>query len=397
VHIPPDEQGRPQVSITMLRTYGVAPHRLADFEQARGCPLQYRLKYVDRALPERPTPVGLRIGLVLHDALHRMERDGLGPEDALQAAHSAAPLEFGEWVQARDILTKYMERVDTADQYASLGQEVMLSAELYTDEEHGPVVFRGRLDDVLLDIQHENTLHGVDHKGAWQSPTDDQVRGDVQLRSQHWLLQRCYDQFGFDVEPRIIMHLNSLRYRDKPVEYTPDEITEWHEWAVAMVRRILRDEHGQPELNEGCGWCPAHSQCPAWLGLPGTLPAIDARVTGLAHEELVDRYQRLTLHSKLLADAQAEALRALTGLARLAGDEGIRVGAQRWRPVTAWADEVDHTELHRTLGPLYYTAVTTSRAAIERATVGKPALRARALDCIGRTPAGMKIERRKAQ
>lgn len=391
MQVPRDEHGRPRFSITQFRAYGGVEDRPGSLEPARGCPLQYRLRYVDRTIPPEIRAPGLRLGGLFHDALEHMEAHSVGAEDAISAVWPA-DLTFSEWVPARRVLADYVEREGPLASHGHLAEEIRLAAVLYVDDAEGPVIFDGILDSVRVDLDADNACHVVDYKGNQQPPTRSEVERDAQGMSQHWLVWQNWARLGFSARPRVIWHLDALRWRDIPHEFSTDDIELWHEWAVTMARRILRDDDPRPVLNEGCPRCPAQPLCPKWQALPGDARGVLARRRGETALELDARRLELEGIRKLL-DAEIESVTAaLEELVHLHGE--LVLTRQTWTSVPREANYLDPRDLHAVLGEAFYRAVSISKASIDRATEHHSALRAAALAHIQRVTAGRTIRRR---
>lgn len=393
--IPTDDQGRPRVSITQFRTYGAADLVGDNGEDPKGCPRLYHAKYVAKDIPPEPRSSNLELGSVLHDALHVMERDDLGPEDALQLAWSPRLSEH-HWPVAVKILNQYLERGGPMTRFATLEHEVDLSAQLYVDEVYGPVMMRGIVDFIGLDLDDQSVLHGVDYKSNAAPPTREQVAKDVQIKGYDWLIRENWHRWmPKDSSPRTVMHLDALRYRDIDIRFTPDEIAEWRDWAEAVCRKILRDTEWSPHLNSGCSWCPIRERCPKWLALPGTYAAMALRRTGETPDELWDRRVEFARVAKLAGD-EVKSIDEKLKQAVEVNNGVLEFRGQRWTKESGWEQDVDWLRLVDILGPQIWSAVSITKTGLERAIKGLPAsMQAQAMGCIRSVPAGTTIKRGK--
>lgn len=395
MRIPTDKQGRPQVSITQLRAYGADDLRLDTAEAAKGCPRYYHRKYVAGDVPPEPRSEHLEFGSVMHRALFLMESDAIGPEDALQRAWSPM-LSPGKWQEAVDVLQGYLARGGPMVRFATLDHELDLAAELYVDEDYGPVMVRGVVDWLGLDVNEAGMLHGVDYKGQARPPARADVEGDIQLKCYQYLIGRNWGRWmRAGSPPRIVMHLDALRYGDVAVMFTSTQIAEWREWASAVVRRMLRDEDAEPQLNDGCSYCPVRHDCPKWLGLPGAGETLLMRQAGTDDPgELWARRQEMFRVRKLLDAAVDNADEQLKQATQKAGQ--LRFADQHWKVVPAFEDDVDWHRLQGLLGDDLWQVVATSKTALERyARRLDPSERAEVLACVGSTAAGTRVKRGK--
>lgn len=396
IRVPRNREGHVQVSISQLRRYGAVDLLGEDSEGVRGCPRAYALTYGGAPVPEVPNPAA-ELGSVLHRALHRMETHTCGPEDALGAVWPAT-LGMDSFADAVEILVGYLEREGPMTRYATLATELDLSVPLYVDEEFGPVYFRGIVDCLSVDPMEPDIVHNIDYKSASRPVSVDSLRGDVQLRGYDWLVRQWWAQQHGTPPARLISHLDLLRYRDVPIEYTRWEREIWHSWASAMVRTMLRDKSAMPILNSGCGYCPVRWSCPAWRSLPGEASSMAARLTGLSVASLKESYGEALIVSKLLTTQIDQIKGVLEEEAHVLGS--VTVGDQRWESVPGTKTVADVLSIASLLLPghpeAFSTAVTSSRAAAERAGRGlEPSLRDEVLSCIDTVAAGKRIRKSK--
>src|SRR4051794_1231366 len=177
----PLHDGVPTLSASQIRTYGAGSFRLDGYENPKGCPRQYRKKYVERVRPFEQTSMPLSYGTAIHQALQVMENEAVGPHEALERVWPA-DLDMTSWAEAVKDLDAYLERGGPMNLYATIANEIELSAVLYVDEEFGPVAYRGFIDWLGIDTEDPGLLHVVDYKTNRFPPSNDAVAGDVQLK-----------------------------------------------------------------------------------------------------------------------------------------------------------------------------------------------------------------------
>ena len=152
--------GYPTLYPTRLRAYGAAP----PFDEVRGCPALYKARYVDNEIvriAEHGSP--LEFGGAVHEALFHMEQHAVGPDEALRETWPAA-LGLDRWAEAVDLLEHYLERGGPMARYATLAVEVELFAELYVDDDFGPIWFGGIIDWLGVDTNlTDGTCHQVEN------------------------------------------------------------------------------------------------------------------------------------------------------------------------------------------------------------------------------------------
>lgn len=396
VQVPRNAAGHVQVSISQLRRYGAVDLIGEDAEGIRGCPRAYALTYGAEPVPEPPNQAA-ELGSVLHRALHRMETHTCGPEDALGAVWPAT-LGPEDYSNAQEILLGYLEREGPMTRYATLSTELDLTVPLYVDEDHGPVFFRGIIDNLAIDPLGPDVVHIIDHKSAARPVAVDSLRGDVQLRGYAWMIRQWWHQEYGTYPSRVVAYLDLLRYRDVPIEYTAHELEVWHAWACAMVRTMLRDEAAMPILNDGCTYCAVRWGCPAWRGLPGVGESMAARLTGMTQDQIKDQFEDAARVIKLLGEQFKQIRATLDEETHALGS--LRVGDQVWTSEPGSKNVADVLAMATLLLPehpaAFATAVTSSQAAVERAGRGlEPSLRDELFGCVESVPAGWKVTRRK--
>jgi CRISPR/Cas system-associated exonuclease Cas4 (RecB family) len=381
--------------VSQFRTYGAGELVMDSHEEDRGCPRLYQRKYVDRDIPPEPRNIPMAMGSALHAALEIMERDDKGPEDALMEAWPAS-LSDAVWSVALDMLLRYVDRGGPMTKYATLGHEITLQALLYVDEVYGPVYLLGILDWIGVDLDEQSVLHVVDYKSNAAPPSDEAVRRDTQMKGYDWLAAACWKQLMHSGNPRIVVHLDALKYRDVEVRYTAAEREEWRDWAEAVARKILRDEEGKPHLNPGCTYCPVQHDCPKWLELPGLAKSLAMRRRAETPDGLWAQRVEFAAARKLLDDAVKAMDKRLEEELHAQGGS-LRIGRELWQEDDAWTDRVDWRRLHEVLGDDVWRVVSTSKTAIERGLRHhEPSVRAAARACIERVMSGTKVTKTKA-
>ena len=156
--------GMPSLYTSRIRTYGAGGFEMGDQEDVTGCPRQYKAKYEERRVHDLGGDSPRAFGSVIHDALFVMERDAIGPEDALLLVWPP-DLPVDRWREAVDLLDDYMARGGSMADFSTLHVETELSALLYVDEDFGPIYFGGIIDRIGVEMDLEMLVHVVDYKG----------------------------------------------------------------------------------------------------------------------------------------------------------------------------------------------------------------------------------------
>jgi hypothetical protein len=397
MRIPDGPNGRPCVSVSQLRTYGAPGFDLDNFESARGCPRQYKARYVTKEAKRDDAGV-LRYGTVIHKAFEVAEAETMSPEDALERVWD--PMLGQEWfAEAVEDLRKYMERpAGVMGNYSVIASEAHLVAPLFTHEKYGPIDFQGYVDEVSLDARDPYLLHLRDFKTNRQPPSVMDVKRDAQGKGYTWLTLQNLDQLMPGSDPdrvRVVFHLDAIKWAElPPVYFDAHDLDEWHAWMVAVVRAILDDEEAKPHVNPGCASCPVRDTCPAFQALPNGAADLLA-VKPDDRDRLVAWRDRANAMRLLLKHAVDEADGRFVDDAKQLG--GLTAGGYRWEPETVWETHVDTRGLHDLLGERFYDAVSPTKAALTRITAGDPALQDAALALFRSVPAGTTIKRKKDQ
>jgi hypothetical protein len=398
VQIPDGPNGMPTLSPTQLRRYGAGGFRVDEHEDDRGCPRQYKARYVERRVVEDRAPA-LAYGSMVHSLLFALEDDPTVDVNDLLERFWPVDLDPSFWDEARNDVLGYLERgASPVDRMATVATEAELTALLYEDDDFGPIYMRGFVDWLGIDPEQPQTMHVVDYKTNRRPPQVEDVRGDVQLKTYDWLVRKNWSTwFPTSHRPSVVVHLDAIKFREVEVRYADIEIENWEHWAIAVARKILRDETAEPVLNPGCAWCPVRGDCPAFLALPETatnLLAIQPPKDGTAAEALW-QWRQTANSVRLLLEKQVKQIdEAVATQAMLTGS--VVIGETEWYRTDDWSTEIDVRSLHRAMSDAFYDVVTTSKTKIEEKTSDwEPHAVAAVRQCIERIPAGTKIAKRK--
>lgn len=370
---------------------------MLDQEDETGCPRQWRARYVDKNVTEEKS-YPLRFGTLIHEALYLMEEEALGPEEALDRVFPVdmKPEDYGEAL--RD-LRAYVERgASPVDRFGTLASETELSMLLYEDDEYGPIYLRGIIDWLGIDLNEPSLLHAVDFKSNRQPPKVDDVRKSIQLKVYDLLIRANWPRFmPTHPMPRVVMHLDAIKWRDVEVRFTPAELEEVKHWLIAVARTILRDEEAKPRTNPGCAFCPVKADCPAFGELPVEAKALLEGKPKNGNLEALQDWRDAANRMRLLLEKSVKAVDDdLKAKAELAG--GLLIGNQSWALESDWRTEVNVRRLHALLGEQFYDVASVSKKSIEELTRDWAASDADAvLKCFDRVVVGAKVTRKKAE
>lgn len=355
------------ISPSALRTYGSADIRTEDHEDDKGCPRRWKAKYVD-GIKETEASYPLIYGSMFHRVMERIVAADCDPREAvLQAIGPDADLTMVD--ELLEDLEKYLARPSSeTDDMATMGTELDLRHPLFEDKEHGEIHFRAILDWVGIDPDDSSTIHIKDYKSNRSPVSNDDLVGDVQLRGQAWLVRKLAARWTNVPNPRIIMHLDLVKFRDYTYEYSDDQLDAWETWAIAMVRTILRDDKATPVLNANCSSCIVRHDCPALLDAPKAAAKLAGRklkaddlVKGRAWRDSAND-MRLLLEKSVKAwdDDFAK---------RIAKDGPVTIGDKEYLLAPREVTKVNVFAIARALGDDFPRVATVSKAAIERSSL----------------------------
>lgn len=391
MQIPAGPNGKPTLSASQFRTYGTGSFSLEETELPKGCPRKYWAKYVERAEVKEEFSYPLQYGSLFHKILQHMDEDQMDPDEALAAAFDPS-LPYEMWQEARADLDGYLARGSVPwDRFATLGTELDLTMHLYDDEEFGPTYYRGFIDWVGVDPEQPSVIHMVDYKTNRSPAKASDLDGDVQCLGYNGLILANADMFVQAGSPRVVTHLDLVKFRDVEVAYSRQAVDEWKDWAIAMARKIWRDEEHEPVLNTMCSSCPIRYDCPAYEGMPMEAQALAGQLAGLQDPEARYAWReranqlRLTLEKSVKAvDEEFKAYAVQHG--------ELIVGGKRFAQELEYGNQIDLRRLHQLTGDQFYSIAGASKTALEKfAKSVDPSLGAEVMACLSRVPTGSKV------
>lgn len=390
VRIPDGRSGHPTVSATQLRAYGAGG--FGGGEQPRGCPRQYRARYVDRRDNEQTERMAY--GILFHRVQEIAVRDGLDPYEVLPRVFPAT-MEPALMAEARRDLDAYLARPPSPlDGMHPVAVELDVEEPLYTDEVFGPVWYRAIIDKVLVDPENPDVLHVVDYKTRGSPPSRADLAGDMQLRGQAWLMHLRWPRLlpAARGEPQVVSHLDATKWRDVALRFSAQDLADWRMWAQAVCRAILRDDDPTPRVNAGCSSCMVRHDCPALA----ELPARGGALAGLLHGgDLAERaaWRDEANAARLLLEKAVKAFD--DEVAALVLDGGpVTAGGYRWEEAPAEIQEVDLVRLRGLLGADFWEVVTAVKGRARELVRDWPAPdRDRVLDCWAARVVGSRVKR----
>lgn len=387
------------VSPSQLRTYGSADIRTDDQEADRGCPRRWKARYVD-GIKDTETSYALTYGSIFHRVMENVVAAGSDPHTAvLDAIGSEASVEMVDELMA-DLETYLARPSSDMDDMAVLGTELDLKVPLYDDPEYGTIYFRSIIDLVAIDPNDPGTIHVKDYKSNRSPIAASDLAGDAQMRAYAWIVKQLSERWTDSPDPRVIVHLDLIKFRDYVYEYSDDELDAWHTWAVAIVRTILRDEKAEPVINSQCSSCIVRHDCPALLELPKTAKTLADRIRtpeGIDVEVLAEarRWRDEANAARLALEKAVKAWDMdFTKIVKDAGPTVLDGKVYAVEPNEKTV--VDVFAVAEVLGEDFPRVATVSKAAIERSSLDE-SLKSQALAQWRSEIDGTKLTARKAQ
>lgn len=381
------------VSASMLRTYGSSDVRGDDHEDDRGCPRRWKAKYID-GLTEEPS-YALTYGSLVHRVLELIADDRYDPTQAvIEALGPEHSLEMVDEL-LNDIETYLARPSSPLDDMAVLGTEIDLRHEILNDPVHGKFEYRAILDWLAVDPEDPSVIHIRDYKSNRSPASIKDLVGDVQMRGQAWLVRKLARRWTNADNPRIISHMDLVKFRDYAYEYSDDELDAWETWAQAMIRTILLDDDATPVINSYCASCPVRDSCPALQNAPAkALAIVNARpAIDLKSVEEGRRWRDNANAARLALEKVVKAWDE--DFAQLVRKKGpLAVSGLVWSVEPAQGTVADVEAIYQLLGEDIVRVATVSKAAVERSSLDE-SLKSQVLSCFKQEYSGTRITSQK--
>jgi putative RecB family exonuclease len=244
--------------------------RLSTFEQ---CPLKYKLRYIDKIIPEIEKTIEIHLGSVVHDTLewiyNAVIQDNKSPNiDEIITYYSIKwQDEFSEEIL---IVKKELDAKD----YFQKGVEFLLNyyqkyypfkdgtiecekkIEVELDEN---IKIQGFIDRLVHNIETgEYEIH--DYKTANTLPTQEKMDQDRQLALYSIAIKELYGQ---DKEVSLIWHY--LAHNQKICSRrTNEQLEQLKQETKDLIKEIESSLEFPHKKSILCGWCEYKEICPAW-------------------------------------------------------------------------------------------------------------------------------------
>lgn len=244
----------------------LGPSKLKTYLQ---CPLQYKLRYLDRVpvAPRAEAALGTAIHAVVAHA-HRFHWDGRNKHDSAEMLEAIwggiEPVGKDDpdvevaYRQARDVwLPEYMAWASTQD---TISIERRWNCDLEVDGETVPL--QGTIDRVYRD----GGLVVSDVKSEKRPKSPSQLGTDLQLSLYAWAFQQVTSSGGGEVLE--IVHLRGFARNIREWSYrtrrSPEYLDAVIDYVVAPAVRQIKDGHfpANPGSLYGCNYCVCQHACP---------------------------------------------------------------------------------------------------------------------------------------
>jgi putative RecB family exonuclease len=264
---------------------GLSPSRANDFLQ---CPLLFRLRVIDR-LPEPPSAAAAR-GTLVHAVLEHLfdlpagdrTRDAAvgmlpGAWQTLRTEQPAYTDLFDDEVQwdawfasARDLLDTYFTLEDP-NRLQPHEREVFVRTQL----EDGPQL-RGIID--RLDVAPDGAVRVVDYKTGRSPRAGYESAALFQMRFYAYVLWRERGVLPTLLQLEYLGDGQIVRHAPNEPEMTTFETRVRSIWAG--IEDSARSGDWRPRPSKLCDWCSFKAICPAFGGVPPTVPegAVEAAI-----------------------------------------------------------------------------------------------------------------------
>ncbi|PVU81560.1 exodeoxyribonuclease V subunit beta (plasmid) [Cellulomonas sp. WB94] len=284
-HLPGEVAAEVPAGIARRSTPGLSPSRANDFLR---CPLLFRLRVIDR-LPEPPSAAAAR-GTLVHAVLERLFDLPAGDRTrdaavemlpgAWQTLHTEQPAyldlfdateQWDAWfASARDLLDTYF-RLEDPNRLQPSEREVFVRTQL----EGGPQL-RGIIDRV--DVAPNGAVRVVDYKTGRSPRAGYESSALFQMRFYAYVLWRERGVLPTLLQLEYLGDGQIVRHEPSEPEMVTFESRVRSIWAG--IEDSARSGDWRPRPSKLCDWCSFKAVCPAFGGVPPTVPdgAVEAAI-----------------------------------------------------------------------------------------------------------------------
>jgi len=194
----------------------------------------------------------------------------------------------------------------------------------------------------------------------------------------------------------VVVHLDSVRYSDVDWRFSEHDLDEWRDWAIAIARKILRDERAEEVLNPYCSWCPIKLECGTYEKLPEIGVTLLERKAGRDIDSLLAWSERAKDAIKQLKAGVDEVQEVVKIRAQQEGSFESGGEVFTWEP--SFSNELDKDRLIETIGAdEYVRRSSVTKKALDELARGNPELKSAIEKCWSKVASGMTLGRKKVE
>lgn len=244
--------------------------KLKTFEQ---CKFKYKLRYIDKIIPEIEKSIEAHLGTCVHLALEwlysTIQETGNVPEldDVITTYSKAWVKEYSDsiiitkkWMSAADYFNKGIKYL--IDYYESnkpfQDNTIALEKEILVDlsDEHQ---LRGFIDRLVYNKEtDEYEIH--DYKTSETAPSEETIEKDTQLALYSLAIK---DLFKHDKQVKMVWHFLSFN-KEVELKKTNEQLAILKQATLDLINEIESTLEFPPTVSTLCNWCEYKEICPAW-------------------------------------------------------------------------------------------------------------------------------------
>ncbi|MFH1801535.1 MAG: PD-(D/E)XK nuclease family protein [archaeon] len=248
---------------------GIYSHsKLSAFEQ---CPLKFKLRYIDKIIPESEKTIESHLGSVVHsvlEILHTKAKKGkiLSVEEVIKHY-------FKKWEECYKPEIVIVRKDTTAEDYFNKGikfltdyyrknhpfEENTLAVEKKIKIELGEHSIVGFIDRLVHNAEKdEYEIH--DYKTANSMPLREAVENDRQLALYSLAIKEIFGQ-----EKKVCLVWHYLAHNQKiRSRRTDEQLEKLKKEVLELIEKIESTDNFHPYISKLCDWCEYKSMCYAW-------------------------------------------------------------------------------------------------------------------------------------
>lgn len=244
--------------------------KLKTFEQ---CKFKYKLRYIDKIIPEIEKSIEAHLGTCVHLALEwlysQIQETGNAPglDDVITTYSKAWVKDYSDsiiitkkWMSAADYFNKGIKYL--IDYYESnkpfQDNTIALEKEIIVDlsDEHQ---LRGFIDRLVYNKQtDEYEIH--DYKTSETAPSQETIEKDTQLALYSLAIK---DLFKHDKQVKMVWHFLSFN-KEIELKKTNEQLAQLKQTTLNLIKEVESTCEFPPKISPLCNWCEYKEICPAW-------------------------------------------------------------------------------------------------------------------------------------